>query len=496
MNLIKKISASALLVVLLGFYSCNSNDSNVDIESLGNNGQISSFAVAAIPYNAADSITFPVLKSTFFTILSSSADNYQIFNLDSLPPRINLTKKMMVTLSYIGSPSGIELIYLNQNREDSVATWNTSDSVSFIFDDANKQFYPKFNVISANAQTKRRYTVDFRVHNVQPDSIIWDRPKVSGSNFVLPQSGESNVICDKDTTTFYALIQNDLKTTFAVSPINNPAWVSYDLGLPTNLQVKSLVLRDKTFSVLTKQGEVYQFFANDLSQSSKQVTTSVTYRTIIGVLPNVSNSTDDEILVTYYNANSELLFGKTKDFTTVEPIEISGSTINQVETEFPISSYAQTYREIGNTTSIVLTGGKTIGNSQITRSWFVNNMSLATSSKPAVVSILPGKMNTSLPFDSGISTFVYNDSIQAFSGDSLRLYTSIAGQEWVDVSDYNVLSKDMGNINRPSIIVDKNKYIWVFGGETPLNLESSTAYYRDIWRGRMNKMTFKPIEQQ
>lgn len=496
MNLKKKISTFASLVLLLGLYSCNSNDSNIDIESLGNNGQISQFAVAATPYNAADSITFPSLKTTFFTVLSNSASNYQIFNLDSLPPRTNLTKKMMVTLSYIGSPSGIELIYLNQQREDSVATWNTSDSVSFIFDDVNKQFYPNFNVISANAQTKRRYTVDFRVHNVQPDSIIWERPKASNTVFILPQSGKSKVICDADTTTFYALMQNDYNTSFAVSPISDPAWVSYNLNLPTNLIVNSLILRDATFSVLANDGKVYQFFANDLTQNSKQVSTSVIYRTIVGILPNVSNSTDDEILVTYYNANGELLFGKTTDFMTVEPIEISGSTIDQVETEFPISSYAQTYREIGNTTSIVLTGGKTIGNSQISKSWFINNVSLATATEKAVVSILPGKMNTSLPYDSGISTFVYNDSIQAFSGDSLRLYTSIAGQEWIDVSDYNVLPKDMGNINRPSIIVDKNKYIWVFGGETPLNAQSSTAYYRDIWRGRMNKMTFKPIEQQ
>lgn len=323
---------------------------------------------------------------------------------------------MLVTLGYVGSPSGIELIYLNQNREDSIVTWNSSDSVQFILDDSNlnKSFYPNFNVISQNGLVKRRYSVDFRVHNVQPDSIIWERPKAGSSLFILPMAGESKVICDTDTTTFYALIQNETKTSFAVSSISDPSWVSYDLKLPTNLVVKSLVLRNGIFSVLTKEGLVYQFSKYDLTQNSKLVSTSVIYKTIIGLLPNLSGSVADDILITYYNDNSELLFGKTTDFVTVEPINVSGSNNSLVSVDFPISSYGLTYKQIGNTTSIVLTGGKSMTNSQITRSWFINNVSVAKANSLASVSILPGKMNTSLPFESGVSTFVYNDSIQAF----------------------------------------------------------------------------------
>lgn len=91
MNLIKKILLFISLVILLGFYSCNSNDTNIDIQTLGSDGQIKSFTVAAKAENAADSIAYPSLKSTFFTILSNKS--YEIFNLDSLPPRIDLTKR-------------------------------------------------------------------------------------------------------------------------------------------------------------------------------------------------------------------------------------------------------------------------------------------------------------------------------------------------------------------------------------------------------------------
>lgn len=82
----------------------------------------------------------------------------------------------------------------------------------------------------------------------------------------------------------------------------------------------------------------------------------------------------------------------------------------------------------------------------------------------------------------------------------MKLYTSIAGQDWIDLteydSDFNTLPSEMKNLNRPSIIVDKDKYIWVMGGDTPLNAAGTVGHYRDIWRGRMNKMTFKPIADQ
>lgn len=489
MIFIKKFYPLVLVALLIGVYSCNSNDTETKIDVLGTNGQISSFSVAGTPENAIDTLTYPYLPKTFFTVISNN--DYKIFNLDSLPINTEI-KTLAVTLKYIGNPSGIELIYLDKNRVDSLITWNTSDSVKFIFDETNSKYYPDFNVISSNGALKRRYSVDFRIHKVDPYLTNWERPKTNNSFFILPKFGDSKVVIDSDTTTFYTLIQDETSTELYVSPINNPGWVTYNLNLPTNLIISTFFLNNNIFSVLDENGAIYQIQKNDLTQDAKKINTSVIYKSVIGVLPD----SNGEILVVYYNSNGELIFGKTTDFVTVEPINISGSTNGFVDPNFPLSSYAQTSREINNSNYIVLTGGTSITNDVVKKSWYITNGSESTATSPAEVVILPGKLNGSLPFESGISTFVYNDSIRAFSGDSLRLYTSKNGQDWDGTWSYNALPQDMGNLNSPSIIVDKDKYIWVIGGRTPLNEKGGVAYYRDIWRGRMNEMTFEPVAVQ
>lgn len=487
---------SQIYKVILGIaslycvYACNDNDTETTYSSGSSDGQIYSFTVTSTPVTARDTITYPYLKSTFFTILSSQIEGYKIFNVDSLPTRTDINT-LHVTLAYTATPSAVQLYYLNENRTDSIVEWNTTDSVRFIYDDLTSVYYPKFNVVSPNGLFKRLYTVNFNIHKVNPDSIIWSKPlSVGGAIFKLPKAGESKVVTSADGTTLYALIKSGSNVNFYSSSATNLFWQSLVASsLPSTVLIKSLLLENGVFTLLTSDGLVYTAHEANYADWTL-VSSSVKFGSVIGLLPVKEGETANEYLVTYYNADNKLAFGKTTDFIAIEDAHIAGVSTNLVNTNFPIRSYSKITKEIDGADYIVLTGGYSSENSMLDLSWYITSNKLV-SSNPDVddhVVVLPGERTSVLPFASGITTFVYNDSIQAFSADSLRLYTSAIGSIWDNVSENNVLLNDFAGMNIPSIIVDQQNYIWVFGGETST---ISKTYSQQIWRGRMNKLNPK-----
>ena len=80
-----------LIAFVALFAACNDNNETT-IENPSSDGQIVSFKVSAYPKNATDSLKYPYLAKTKFTVLNAGA--HRIFNLDSLPVNIEIKTRV------------------------------------------------------------------------------------------------------------------------------------------------------------------------------------------------------------------------------------------------------------------------------------------------------------------------------------------------------------------------------------------------------------------
>ena len=158
---LKKFSYLLFFVtfLLIALSSCNDNTTTTT-EGGSADAQIYSFALSAIPVSSIDSVNYPIMAKTKFSIDQSKN---LIYNIDSLPYKTKL-KKFATTLTY--SSYGIaklQLVY-----PDSIAEWNGTDSINYTLN-------PKIKVYAANGLDSREYTIDIRIHKIDPDTILWHK---------------------------------------------------------------------------------------------------------------------------------------------------------------------------------------------------------------------------------------------------------------------------------------------------------------------------------
>lgn len=220
--------------------SCNSDD-DYETEPYvpSSNVAITSFSLGA------NSKILANLDSVHFTI---DLERALIYNADSLPKGTDISR-LLVTLQSSGA--NVEFNVKNGTRleADTTFTYSNSDSIDFTGD-------VRIIVTAADEVTKRIYTVKVNVHEMLPDTLCWNR--LARRN--LPSIG-SRVVEQRAVSyrgKAYCLLNEG--DGYVLSSIDNPGnnvWTKQEITLPFTPDVRSLTATDDAAYILDSEGALY-----------------------------------------------------------------------------------------------------------------------------------------------------------------------------------------------------------------------------------------------
>lgn len=436
--------------------SCNDSSTTYVTEDASSDAQIYSFGLSATLANVSslDSVNFPVLETTRFSI-----DQFQrlIYNSDSLPYKTRLTK-YMATLTY-DSPYKIEILYPN----DSVVTWSSSDSIDF-------SLSPKIKVTPASGDDADAwtYTVDIRIHKVDPDTLVWTDVT---SSFQLPSTikRQKTLLVGSVFHTFS--IDSDGK--FYLYTINKSATSSSSWTKQSTTVIPATV---KLESITYLNGVFYAVDADEIAYSSadgvvwQAVNSNVL--NILGVLPGEEAASDSLLVVTEQAGVN--VFAKTLDMQSLQIVEnISyDPDSNAVPSGFPSTGFTSvTNYDRNNLNSNILA---------VTAAQTSSNLTWSVRQGDGQLEVESNQKNTLFDPSEGLRTFLYDGYLYALT-ENLFYKTSSFGSKWVAAPSKENISGISSS--GQSIVVDSDNYIWIFGG-----IDSSTNPVRQVWKGRINHL--------
>lgn len=441
--------------------SCNDNSTTYVTEDASANAQIYSLKLAATlsGRSTLDSANFVVLGKTRFSIDQLHS---LIYNSDSLPYKTRLTK-YMATLTY-ENPSKIEILYPN----DSVVAWSTTDSIDF-------SLHPRIKVTPANGNVAdvRTYTIDIRIHKVDPDSLMWTNVT---SRFELPSAirQQKTLLVGSKFHTFS--IDSDGK--FYSYEIDKNATSSSSWKKQATTVIPTTV---KLESITSFNGMFYAVDADEKAYSSTdgavwQVSNSNVHN-ILGVLPGKEAAKDSLLVVT--KRLGKYVFAKTSNMQSLQIVEnISyDSDSNEVPVGFPaigFTSVTSYDRSNLNRNILVVTAAQTSSN----LTWSVRQ-------GDGRLEVESTQNNTLFKPSEGLRTFLYDGYVYALT-KNLLYKTSSFGAKWAVASTKEKFIPGMSSSSQ-SIIVDSDNYIWIFGG-IDTSIEGSDSPVRQVWKGRINRL--------
>lgn len=226
--------------------SCES-DMNLPVE---NDQESMEYSVMVNSFNlvANDSI-MSNLDSLFFAI---DLDKAEIFNPDSLPKGIIIGK----TPVEIGLPGVSEAtITMPTGKGDETTTVdylnNKTDSIDF------SKGSVKLTLKSYNGKVSRTYTIKVNIHQLEPDSLTWDKVGVR------PMPGALNNITDSRTLAFNddVLCYTSNGTASELSICSNPfagVWTTTSVSLPANGRIRSITAAGDALYMVDSSDNLYK----------------------------------------------------------------------------------------------------------------------------------------------------------------------------------------------------------------------------------------------
>jgi len=460
---------ACLLLGILFIYSCEDNGNTYTTVSPSQDAQIYSFKLAATHLKqgdsldrAQDSLRFIEFNKTKFAI---DQVNSIIYNPDSLPYGLKLDKAMMTLTfnsNYGASKLEIETV-------DSTFVWTTSDSV-----DVSK----KINLIvsAQDASSTKKYTLDIRIHQIDPDVMYWEQVNV------LPSSADAQRVLSTGSS-FYAYLASSGVVSLYTSPVSGISWTAQPVsGLPAGgIVVENISTFGGKLFAITDGGDSY--LSND-GMSWSQKTNGKNVKSILGTLPDSgSNTSSNDVLLVTYEEGGKYYFGTTTDFSEIRKVEtILGQGVDidkSIKSGFPIKGAAGVTNNSGDkwTKVLLLMGGVDSNGDELNSTWMISK----TGDEYSLM-----LFNRTASFKGeGLSAFQYNGLIYTLASN--QLYTSASwGEFWTEAPEKQSLDSDIAKRTKQSIIVDDKNYIWIFGG-----VSESNVVLDDIWRGRLNSLIVK-----
>lgn len=461
MNLLRAIKFSFISLLSIALASCvGSDDYTTTYPS--SDAQIYGLKIAGTATNAIDSINYPIMAKTKFAI-----DQFRqhIYNPDSLPYRTDLKKKLAATIAFNSAGVGkVSLLYAN----DSVADWGgNSDSIDF-----STPSYPKFVLTAPDGVTKKTYTIDIRVHKVNPDTLVWEN--VSNTKQIsLPSTVASQKTLLKESAFYTFSVDTDNKLYLHKAQKGSSYAVRKALnGLPaaSKFNLESILLFNDIFYATDADKKVYMS-TDGISWQEK----FSGVETILGVVPAMEESNDYLLAVTQDNYLSKIT-----RTNTLEKIRVLNDT---EKGKLPLSGFSSVTnynRANKDLNLLMITGGSNASNKVSNQTWLVQ---ISSDQK---LQLMPTDEHKVFTSKLGIPTFMYDNYLYALV--SKKLYRSVSfGTNWTSApTDLEFLDPKMPKASGQSVIVDEDNYIWVFGG-----IQDNNTLVHEVWRGRLNKLNPK-----
>lgn len=239
-----KLPLYFLIAMMMAVFSVGCNS---DSETLVIDGDFGNCTVSSFNLKKDDSVLVH-LDSVYFSIDLVKAE---IFNADSLPKGTDVSK-VLVNIN-TSSASKCDLTWrIPGTMRDTTVNYidQPNDSVNFADGPV------KMLVVSSNGQTKRNYTIRVNVHQVEPDTLYWDKLAMT----TLP--GEIDKPTMQKTVEFGGQIVNLTSdgNSASVSKCANPynsAWSSESALLPANANISSFTATSDALYIIDGVGNLY-----------------------------------------------------------------------------------------------------------------------------------------------------------------------------------------------------------------------------------------------
>ena len=433
----------ALLAITFTLSSClNSDETEITLSA---DAQITSLKLSS----SEDSIK--ALSTVEFSINQVSSAPL-IFNKDSLPYLFDV-EKVLMTITDNGA-SGIKLYLSN----DSSYIWNKTDSVMI-------KKLKQIEVFAQNGKTTKMYTFQLKIHQQDPDTMLWQNVK---NNYITAPTAQVTVSNKKQFFTYYTSGSSIKLSTSLVT--DGATWTNQVLsGLPQNVVLKSIqnisLDSNETWYALDANNNVY---TSKDGFNWSQRSTDFPVKTIYGILPSF---TKDSIL-TVVKDGTKYKFAKTKDFSSLR-------VLNEIPVGFPVEGVTFTTVNdpfIYTAKYLIATGGMDINNLTNNSVWLLqeNETQITFTSKLL-------KFNVT-----GASLFNYDKKIYMLTSEDNKnvFYTSSNyGVFWEKANNKQSLPSGFTKRSNQSVSVDDKNNVWIFGGTS-----ANQTQLTDVWKGRINKL--------
>jgi hypothetical protein len=434
--------------------SCLGSDDDTSA-TVSRDAQIATFSLTN------DSV--PGLKSVKFTI---DQLNGLIFNMDSMPygTKVERTLCNITFASY-----AINTAVTPGAQPDTTFSWTEKDSVDF-----SKPV--KLVVMAVDGATTKTYTAKVNIHQVNPDSMLWERYADMPS---LGTIQEQKVIIhsynEEDAYFMYLKTSGNYKLYY--SPVTDARhWEELPLsGLNggDDKLISQLTLFGSLAYMPSKSGALY---ASPDGVSWTPAGNTLPVRALLGALSEGRNQSP--VLTAIVEDNGLLSFAcmsENGEWTTGE----------KVHNNFPIANFASYAYTNMYYAYVLLAGGRDRENQLTNTTWgTMNGKDWA---------LLTNEGNNYFEKREGMTLTKYDEKffltggINAAGKASKEIYTSIDnGVTWAR-QDASVLFPDAYKARGfASAQVDNDNYMLIFGGKT----SNDTYQLNEIWRGRINRLGF------
>lgn len=465
---IRKIYFLALSVLGMLTTACKDESSETD-KSGYTDALVSSFALA-------DNDNYDIsLSDVFFTI-----DQYgvmdedgnlvgQIYNADSLPVGTE-TKKMLANIGF-DNPSKVTLYTATDTLE-----YSSSDSINF-------SSPVKMEVIAGNGNNKKYYTIKVNVHQMLGDSIDWKL-------YVNDPLADAGTIVDQRALAFGSDINWYVRNTADVVLYTSPTtdlqrWTKEGVTLPAGSDPVLSSLR-KFDDVLYMVDAAGNLLGSADGRGWSVVSASGQFVNLIGTINGVNGNADRFIAIV--TEGGKYYFSYSTDAA-------NWAIDGELDSKFPISGYSNSLQYFGGTTQrIVIVGGKAQDGTLTSDSWsYDGGKNPWTALK---------NINSELPALQGASLFEYQsdprypDTYWMIMGGQLKddsysstiYYSANKGISWMKASSTISLPSAFEARAFISPYVSSDFFIYLLGGQ------NAEGELNQIWRGRLNQLTFTPVE--
>lgn len=491
MTLRKFAIALAVITAAAGIVACNSS-SYEDTEIVLS----SSTGVKTFSLEENDSV-MANLDSVFFSIDLVAG---KIFNADSLPFGTKVTA-LVPKITLMNGATTVELKVKRENNTDTVYNYleNSTEAIDF----TNPV---TLHITSANGASERNYTISVNVHKVKSDSLTWDEQARTTLPTTFKAPAAQRTVRKGDN--FYCLTTqgNDYEIGIHTGDIagmngalpSTADWQIKKVTFPFTPQINSFAASDDALYILADDGTMW----TSTDEASSWTATPMKWHAIYGgYLTSILGSVNTEngwMIQAYPSGNL---------MTMPDGMPVSNTSV-PVCYSFPMSNNPQA----------LFVGGRKADGTLSADTWGFDGNSWAKITKRplpvaledvAIVSYVTFAESTGLSYSEYPSIVAFGGRDASGNPNSVVYASNDYGFNWLKADDMMQLPEALGafsnaqayvmtstytaRLARPRIIKPIESwecpFVYLFGG-----VNASGELNNCIWRGVINRLTFKPIE--